>query len=200
MNKSFIDKRVMLCTSVLVGVLSLSGCGNTSEEEKELAAFSSSVAEFADYIQEIDEQINSLDVSRKESADELLELLDDMNAKFAAFAMVSAPGPYESIPGLATQASEEMSRAVSYYHTAYESEVFNENYADAAYQCYVNSMEAVKYMGMLLLGEEISEGDHITVHEITNDENLLDKWLSDDKNDESPENETASVPGSEAVN
>lgn len=200
MNKRFIDKKVMLCTSVLIGALSLSGCQDTSEEEKELAAFSSSVADFTDYIQEVDEQINSLDVNRKESVDELLDLLDNMNAKFAAFAMISAPDQYESIPSLATQASEEMSRAVSYYHTAYESEEFNENYADAAYQSYANSMEVIKCIGMLLIGEDIPEGDHITVYEITNDEHILDKWLSGDKDDENTENETTSENISEAVN
>ena len=61
MNKCFIGRRAML-----------SGCGNTSEAEKELAVFSSSVTDFSEYIQEADEKINSLDVSQKESADELL--------------------------------------------------------------------------------------------------------------------------------
>lgn len=200
MNKRFTDKKAVLCTYVLAGAVALSGCEKTSEAEKELAVFSSSVADFSEYIQEADEKINSLDVSQKESADELLKILDEMNAEFAAFATIKAPNQYESVPGLAELASGEMSRAVSYYHMAYESEEFNENYADAAYQCYANSMTAVKYIGMLLLGEDISEGDNITVYEITNDEHILDKWLSGDKDEENSENETVSEAPSETVN
>lgn len=194
MNGCFIDKKVILCTAALLGALTLSGCQKTSEEEKEIADFSACIADFTDYIQEADEKINSLDVSKKESADELLGILDDMDAEFTAFSQIQAPDQYESVPGLAKRASEDMSLAVSYYHTAYESEEFDENYADAAYQCYTNSMKAVKYIGFLLMGEDIPEDDHVTVYEITNDENILDKWLSGDKDDDAGQNdsETAS--------
>ena len=195
MYNYFLNKKILLCTSVLAGVISLTGCSGKSEKEKELAVFSSSIADFTDSIQEADERLNSLDVSQKESVGELLEILDELDAEFAEFAVRSrnqTPDQYESVPRLAQQASIDMSTAVSYYHTAYESEEFNENYADAAYQCYANSMEAVKYIGMLILGEKIPENDHITVYEITNDENILDKWLSGDKEDETTENEAAS--------
>lgn len=197
MNKHSIDKKVMLCTYVLTGAIALSGCSDAGEEEKELAVFSSSVADFSEYIREADQKINSLDVSRKESADELLNILDEMNTEFAAFATITAPDQYASVPELAQQASEEMSRAVSFYHMAYEPEEFNENYADAAYQCYASSMNAVRYIGMLLLGEEILADDNITVYETTNDEHILEKWLSGGREDE---NETVSEGMSETVN
>lgn len=200
MNKHFRDKKAILCTYVLAGAIALSGCGNTSEEEKELAAFSSSVADFSKFIQEADEKINSLDVTRKESADELLEILDDMNAEFAAFATIKAPNQYESVPGLAEQASGAMSEAVTYYHMAYEAEEFDEDYADVAYQNYANSMHAVEIIGMLLLGEDITEDENITVYEIQNDEHILDKWLSGNVEDENDENKTASEILSETVN
>lgn len=203
MNKRYIDKKVILASSVLLGAVSLSGCGKTSEEEKELALFSSSIADFAEYIQEADAKINGLDVSKKESAGELLAILDDMDAEFAEFAElaeIQAPDQYESVPGLARLASEDMSQAVSYYHTAYESEEFDKNYADAAYQCYSNSMKDVKYIGILLMGEDIPEDDNVTVYEITNDEHILNKWLSGDREDNSAENETASEWSSEAAN
>lgn len=56
----------------------------------------------------------------------------------------------------------------------------------------MNSMEAVKCIGMLLKGEKIPENDHVTVQEISNDEHILDKWLSGDKDSDDEENETAS--------
>ena len=183
----------MLYTVALFGAISLSGCGKTSDEEKALASFSSSISDFTDYIQDADEKINSLDINKKESANELLEILDDMDAEFAKFAQIDPPDQYESVSGLASQASEAMSNAVLYYHTAYESDPFDENYANAAYQYYSNSMEAVNIIGYLLAGEKIPENDHITVYEETNDGHILDKWLSGDKDGEkNEENETTS--------
>lgn len=184
MNKYFVNKRLMLFTAVLSGAVSMSGCGNTSDKEQELASFSAAIADFTDYMQEADVQINSLDTSKKESADELLEILDQMEAEFAAFSTIQAPEQYESVPHLAARASEAMSLAVSYYHTAYESEVFDQDYADAAYECYADSMKVVGYIGMLLLGEKIPEDANVTVYEITNDEHILDNWLSGGKEDD----------------
>ena len=181
MNKSFRDKKVMLAAAALLGAISLSGCGDTSEEEKELAGFSASLAEFSEYMQEADEQINNLDTSRKESVDDLLEILDQMDAEFAEFAMIQVPAQYEGISELAKHASETMSEAVSCYHKAYESENFAQNYADGAYQFYTLSMNYVGYIGMILLGEPLPEDAHVTVYEVTNDENILDRWLSGDK-------------------
>ncbi len=195
MNNGLINKKTLLLSAALLGVLGLSGCGNTSDEEKTLAVFSSSIADFKDYIQEADERINGLDVNQQESASELLEILDSMETEFAEFAELSraqAPNQYESISRLAEQASSDMTMAVSYYHTAYESEEFDKNYADAAYQHYTYSMEAVKYIGMLLKGEDIPENDHVTVQEITNDEHILDRWLSGDKEEDAENKTTAS--------
>lgn len=195
MNNGLINKKTLLLSAALLGVLGLSGCGNTSDEEKTLAVFSSSIADFKDYIQEADERINGLDVNQQESASELLEILDSMETEFAEFAELSraqAPNQYESISRLAEQASSDMTMAVSYYHTAYESEEFDKNYADAAYQHYTYSMEAVKYIGMLLKGEDIPENDHVTVQEITNDEHILDRWLSGDKEEDAGNETTAS--------
>lgn len=179
------DKKIILYTAVLLGAVGLSGCSKTaSEDEKTLASFSASVSEFADYMQEADTKINQLDPSKKESVDELLGILDQMDAEFAAFSTIQVPDQYESVTDLAARASEAMSEAVSCYHTAYESEVFDKAYADAAYQCYIYSMKACEYIGMLILEEPLPEDANITVYETTNDEHILDRWLSGNKEDE----------------
>lgn len=188
-------KTIRLFSAAMLGVVCLSGCGNTNKEEEALASFSSSVSDFTEYIQDADDKMNHLDISKPESADELLDILDEMDARFAEFASIEMPAQYEGVKGLAAQASEEMSLAVSHYHTAFESEPFNENYADAAYQCYKNSYEYVQYMGYLIAGEKIPENDHVKVYEETNDKNILDKWLSDDES----ETNTASDQISEAA-
>lgn len=186
------DKKVMLFTAALLGSASLSGCADTSEEEKVLASFSASVTDFTNYMREADAQINNLDVSKKESVSELLVILDQMEAEFTAFSTIQVPDQYESVSGLAIQASDAMSHAVSCYHTAYESEEFDKDYADAAYKYYSYSMNACGYIGMLLLGETLPEDANITVYEITNDEHILDRWLSGSKEDDADEYETTS--------
>ena len=69
MNNQFTFKTFRLLAAALLGAVSLSGCTDSSEEEKTLASFSSSVADFTDYIQDADGKINNLDVTIKESAD-----------------------------------------------------------------------------------------------------------------------------------
>ena len=183
MKHQYTYKTIRLLSAAVFGMAFLSGCGSSNKEEEALASFSSSIEDFTDYIQEADEKLNNLDISNAQSADELLEILDGMEVRFEEFASIEMPVQYEGVKGLALQASEEMSLAVSHYHTAYESEPFNENYADAAYQYYKNSYEYVQYMGYLLAGEEIPENDHVKVYEETNDKNILNKWLSDDENE-----------------
>ncbi len=204
MNKRLTNKKILLCTSALIGAASLAGCGNTSEEEKALAAFSSSVSAFADNLLAADTKINTLDPGNRESVGELLETLDQMEEEFATFSTIQVPAQYESVSGFAARASEAMSLAASYYHTAYESEVFDQNSADAAYQCYTFSMDVVGYIGMLILGEEIPEDINagITVHQIPSDEHLLNKLLYGEQEEEDipTENETAPDGISETVN
>lgn len=191
-----LNKKNKILFAALLGAVCLSGCGNTSDEEKELASFSTSVSEFTNYISESGEKINNLDVNKKESAEELLAILDDMDAEFAKFAELKAPDIYESVETLADGASTNMSMAVSYYHSAYEADEFNADDADVAYQYYTRAMKNVKGIGYVLSGEEIPTGEDITVYEKSNDGYILDKWLFGDED----ENEMTSETISEAVN
>lgn len=191
-----LNKKNKVLFAALLGAVCLSGCGNTSDEEKELASFSTSVSEFTNYISESGEKINNLDVNKKESAEELLAILDDMDAEFAKFAELKAPDIYESVETLADGASTNMSMAVSYYHSAYEADEFNTDDADVAYQYYTRAMKNIKGIGYVLSGEEIPTDEDITVYEKSNDGHILDKWLSGDED----ENEMTSETISEAVN
>ena len=191
-----LNKKNKILIAALLGAVCLSGCGNTSDEEKELASFSTSVSEFTNYICESGEKINSLDVNKKESAEELLAILDDMDSEFAKFAELKAPDIYESVETLADGASTNMSMAVSYYHSAYEADEFNADDADVAYQYYTRAMKNIKGIGYVLSGEETPTGEDITVYEKSNDGHILDKWLSGDED----ENEMTSETFSEAIN
>lgn len=165
----------------LTTVLCLTACGHTNEE-KELADFSSSISSFTASIQDANQQINELDVNDANASQELLSILDGLDEKFKELADLSVPEQYQSIETLADEASENMTNAVSYFHSAYEGEAFDEQDADVAYQYYTRAMVRIEYSGYVLVGE-IPENDHVKVQEQElNDTRFIDKIL--DNNDE----------------
>lgn len=164
---------------ILIGVMCLSGCGKT-DTEKELADFSSSISEFTTVIKDANEQINSIDTSSDDASGQLLEMLDNLDAEFKELAELAVPEQYKSIEDLADEASVNMTNAVSYYHSAYESEEFNEQDADIAYEYYTRAMTRIQYIGYVLVGE-IPEGENITIHEEILENKLLDSLLRDDE-------------------
>lgn len=165
----------------LTTVLCLTACGHTNEE-KELADFSSSISSFTASIQDANQQINELDVNDANASQELLSILDGLDEKFKELADLSVPEQYQSIETLADEASENMTNAVSYFHSAYEGKAFDEQDADVAYQYYTRAMVRIEYIGYVLVGE-IPENDHVTVQEQElNDTRFIDKIL--DNNDE----------------
>ena len=181
-NKGILSKtRTLLIAATMSACLF--GCGGASDDEKALADFSTKISGFTEYIKDADTQINSLDVSDKDSVDQLLAILDDMDEEFQKLAEIDAPMQYQDVENLADEASENMSLAVSCYHTA----------ADA-YEYYTRAMKRVKYIGYMLAGGEIPEEENVTIYEDTNDSNILHKWLSDDEEggssaEENPETE-----------
>ena len=165
----------------LTTVLCLTAFGHTNEE-KELADFSSSISSFTASIQDANQQINELDVNDANASQELLSILDGLDEKFKELADLSVPEQYQSIETLADEASKNMTNAVSYFHSAYEGEAFDEQDADVAYQYYTRAMVRIEYIGYVLVGE-IPENDHVTVQEQElNDTRFIDKIL--DNNDE----------------
>ena len=165
----------------LTTVLCFTACGHTNEE-KELADFSSSISSFTASIQDANQQINELDVNDANASQELLSILDGLDEKFKELADLSVPEQYQSIETLADEASENMTNAVSYFHSAYEGEAFDEQDADVAYQYYTRAMVRIEYIGYVLVGE-IPENDHVKVQEQElNDTRFIDKIL--DNNDE----------------
>lgn len=195
-NKLNFPKTGILLMAVSMSIC-LFGCGSANDDEKALADFSSEISDFTAYIKEADAQINSLDVSDSSSIDSLLEILDNMDEEFQKLAEIDAPNQYQDVENLADEASENMSLAVSCYHSFFENEQFSEQDADIAYEYYTRAMKRVKYIGYMLAGGEIPEEENVTIYEESNDSNLLHKWLSDDGEEE---NNTSSEASSEDAN
>ena len=176
----------------LATILCLTACGHTNEE-KELADFSSSISDFTASIQDANQQINELDVNDANASQELLSILDGLDEKFKELADLSVPEQYQSIEKLADEASENMTNAVSYFHSAYEGEAFDEQDADVAYQYYTRAMVRIEYIGYVLVGE-IPENDHVTVQEQElNDTRFIDKILDNDDEEQSTSEMTTTI-------
>ncbi len=173
-NKSF------TIIAILTTILCMSGCNTTTAEEKELADFSASISSFTSIIKTADEQINAIDVSSADAPTELLEILDELDTEFKNLSELSVPEQYKSIEDLADEASTNMSNAVSFYHDAYDTGVYDEQNADIAYQYYTRAMTRIQYIGYILVGE-IPEGENITVQEEMMENKLLDKLLHDNE-------------------
>ena len=112
----------------------------THKWRKRTGCFSSSISSFTASIQDANQQINELDVNDANASQELLSILDGLDEKFKELADLSVPEQYQSIETLADEASENMTNAVSYFHSAYEGEAFDEQDADVAYQYYTRAM------------------------------------------------------------
>lgn len=176
----------------LTTVLCLTACGHTNEE-KELADFSSSISSFTASIQDANQQINELDVNDANASQELLSILDGLDEKFKELADLSVPEQYQSIETLADEASKNMTNAVSYFHSAYEGEAFDEQDADVAYQYYTRAMVRIEYIGYVLVGE-IPENDHVTVQEQElNDTRFIDKILDNSDEEQSTSEMTTTI-------
>ena len=147
---------LLLILSVLMTVFTATGCGKNNTTD-ELSSYQASMSTFCDNISYINDQINALDGTGESDVETLLKNLDMLDEQFAQMAELTVPDEFATIDNLADEASENMTMAVSYYHEAYDSDTFNENYADAAYEYYTRANTRLGYILQILHGEEITD-------------------------------------------
>lgn len=146
----------ILFLSVSLAILTLTGCGKSAATD-ELSSYQASMTTFCDNISYINDQINSLDGTSESDVETLLKNLDTLDDQFLQMAELPVPDEFAAIENLADEASENMTMAVSYYHEAYDSDSFNSNYADAAYEYYTRANTRLGYILQVLHGEEITD-------------------------------------------
>lgn len=155
---------------------SLTACGKVSKEEQELAQFSESISTFTLNIKNANDDLNAIDVTSPEATNDMLLILDQLNEEFSNLAKLEVPEQYDSIESLAEEASQNMNNAVTFFHSAYDTAIFNEQDADIAYQYYCRAMMRIEYIGYIL-SDNLPENDNVTVYEETNDSKLINKIL-----------------------
>lgn len=146
-----------LCLLLLCSIL-LAGCGK--EENEELTEYQENMTAFFEHIVEYDDAMNNIDVNEDGYVEQLLEILDELDAEVAWMSTLVVPEQFSAVDSLADEASENMTQAVLLYHMVYEDEEYNQNVEDAAREYYSRANLRIKYIVMLLHGE-IPEGEGV---------------------------------------
>lgn len=154
-----LKKFICLCI-VCICAMFFAGCG----KDEALDEYKADMETFFNNIAEINDNMNSIDVTKEGYLELLLGYLDSLEEEVAWMAELEVPEEFSAVDSLADEASENMSQAVSYYHMAYEGEEYDENLESAAYEYYDRANTIIQYIVTLLHGE-IPEGEGVTYTE-----------------------------------
>lgn len=145
-----------VCIAVMVlSITLLTGCGRDALLDK----YKTNMEGYFDQVAAINYHMNCVDVSGAETAEELevaysliLQNLDELDTLTAQMADYEVPEQFELCEGLADEAAENMSQAVSLFHELYESDEYNESLADGAYEYYERANMRIGYIRSILQG------------------------------------------------
>ena len=142
---------------LFICMLCLTGCG----QDEALEIYKADMETFFSNISEINDNMNSIDVSEDGYVTRILEYLDELDEEVAWMAELEVPEEFSAVDSLADEASENMAQAVSYYHVAYEGEEYDANMEEAAHEYYNRANTIIQYIITILHGE-IPEGEGVT--------------------------------------
>lgn len=153
-------KKLLLLITAMSLVFSLTACG----EDPELAKFKTEIENFCDAVAEIDEGINSIDITQEGYREQLLDYLDKAEDEFKKLANISIPEEFSYIEELVQGASEDMTQAVAQFHEAFGPDSYNEYTFEYANEYYQRAYKRLTYIITLLHGE-IPDDDDIKIYE-----------------------------------
>lgn len=154
----------------------LGGCGNNEE----LDAYKANMNQFFENVRVFDSSINAIDPESDTAVSDLLALLDSMDKSFAQMASLEVPEGFPGVEQLASEASEYMTEAVSYYHQAFEGETYDSALADVAKQNYDRANLRIQYIVSILHGDIPEE---IYTYEDTDSEEITEDDTADQENE-----------------
>lgn len=156
-HKLFVHKQhklFFLFWCILLSSLLLSGCGK--KKDAALETFQAQLDNFTNAVMKLDTDINSINPTSDNAVTQLLSYYDELNIQFAALAAIPVPDEYSDVARLSQKASEYMSQAVAYYHTAFESEFLDQDILDLASSYQKKAFDFVNYIGQVLMGADIT--------------------------------------------
>lgn len=180
------NKPVVLCIVMLCGLL-FTACGKNDEE---LTAYQEDMNTFFEHIAAFNDGMNSIDASSDDAINQLLSYLDQLQAEFTWMAELTVPDRFSAVESLADEADENMQQAVALYHTAYESEPFDEAVSQAAREYYDRANIRIQYIIQILHGE-IPEGEGVTY---TEENSILGGGYLNKTDDDNSDDGAADMP------
>lgn len=159
LEEESVRKIKVLCFALLCGLM-IVGCG----KDEAMDEYQVNMATFFNHISEYHNNMNEIDVNQEGYVTQLLGYLDQLDAEIAWMAGLEVPSEFSAVESLADEASENMTQAVSLFHTAYEGETFDANTEQAAREYYERANVRLQYIVTILHGE-IPEGEGVTYTE-----------------------------------
>lgn len=142
-------------------LLTASGCSG----DPALSAYEQELGQFYESFSAQTAQLENIDSSSEQAADELLATLDGLAELTGQFAEIEVPDSYREagVSDLAASAADHMAEAGALYRGACrDGESFDSQIADAAHTHYLRAMQQINHIAVMLQGRT-PEGDDITV-------------------------------------
>ena len=142
-------------------LLTASGCSG----DPALSAYEQELGQFYESFSVQTAQLENIDPSSEQAADELLSALDGLAELTGQFAEIEVPESYREagVSDLAASAADHMAEAGTLYRDACrDGESFDSQIADAAHTHYLRAMQQINHIAVMLQGRT-PEGDDITV-------------------------------------
>ena len=150
MKKSLFGKIILMLVAVMTMSVIFAGCGKKAGEELTVDEYKEKASVFYDKLQDYDKKITSIDSKDKGATEELLKVLDDMNADFQEFGALEPPKQIPEAKEHASNAANLMNTAVTYFHHALSDEETNTDALANARLNYSNAIIEVKNVGIAL--------------------------------------------------
>lgn len=152
MNLRPIHTRTFVLSLLITMMLGLCSCGGKKEDPIKIK-FKNDIENFCNSISELDASMNVIDPTSDNAPAQLLQYLDEVDMRFKAFAELDFPEEYDYLESLADEASTYMTEAVTYYHSSYSNDSYNEYTAEYAQENYARAIKRIKIIIAMLRGE-----------------------------------------------
>lgn len=169
-NCKTIAKTLMKIEIILVLCLILVGCSkntsqdnaDSSESSDEKIAISGSkeyfdsMKSFFETVNGLNNSINNIDSNNEASTNEFLGYMDELDKAFSTLPEMDIPQNVDGLSDLSEKASENMNKAVLYFHYAYDEEYSKYN-EDTAKEYYLLANENLQYIIRIIHGEKYQD-------------------------------------------
>lgn len=153
----------LIILSLVACTICTSGCSKSRATAK-LDEYYEGMNSFITESNNLLEQIDEIDSTEENSADDMLRYLDALDKQFHTLSDMSVPEQFSANEILADEAYLYMAEAVRLFHRYYEDVDAGTEVHEAAIRNYERAIGRVDYISQILKGQ-VPEGEGINVYE-----------------------------------